>query len=243
MRPFLLIATRDDLAAAGELAAVLRSTGLPADQLVHLRLDQAPLPDDFDLDDYSGIFLGGSPYNSSDPIEKKSETQQRVEADLRRLLDEIVARDFPFFGLCYGVGALGGHQGGKVDNTYAEKVGPITVTLTDAAAADQLASAMPTSFEAFVGHKEALAVLPSNAVLLATGTVAPHQFFRIKNNIYATQFHPELDAPALMARIALYHGHGYFEPDEVAIINDRAYAADVSQAPWLLRRFTEVFAR
>lgn len=241
MRPFLLIATRDEPAAAGELAAVLRATGLAPDQLVHLRLDQAPLPDDFRLDDYSGVFLGGSPFNASDPIEQKSVTQLRVEADLDRLFDEVIARDFPFFGLCYGVGALGRHQGGVINNDYAEKVGPVTVTLTPEASEDQLAQVMPPSFEAFVGHKEAVAQLPANAVLLATGEVAPHQFFRIGRNVYATQFHPELNATELMARVALYHGHGYFEPHEVDQIHQQAHAADVSQAPWLLQRFVEVY--
>lgn len=243
MRPFLLIATRDDLAAAGELGAVLRSTGLAPDQLVHLRIDQTPLPDDFDLDDYSGILLGGSPFNSSDPDEHKSATQLRVEADLDRLFDQVIERDFPFFGLCYGVGALGRHQGGLINNQYAEKVGPVRVTLTPDAADDQLAKHMPPSFEAFVGHKEAVAVLPANAVLLATGEVAPHQLFRIGRNVYASQFHPELNASDLMARMALYHGHGYFEADEVEQIRQQAYAADVSQAPWLLQRFVEIYRR
>lgn len=243
MRPFLLLATRDDIVAATELQDVLRAGELAPDELVQLRLDQQPLPDDFDLDDYSGIILGGSPYNSSDPEDEKSETQRRVEADLNRLLDDVVARDYPFLGLCYGVGTLGRYCGGVVDRTYGEKVGPITITLTPEAASDQLASVMPQQFEAFVAHKEALTTLPEGAALLGTGEFSPHQFFRIGHNVYATQFHPELDAPSLMARIARYHGHGYFESDEVDAIGERAYAADVSRVPRLLSRFVELFRR
>lgn len=243
MRPFLLIATRDDLAAAGELEAVLRAGEMAPSQVVQLRIDQTPLPADFRLDDYSGIILGGGPFNSSDPVEVKSATQRRVEADLNRLLDVVTARDFPFLGMCYGVGTLGVHQGGVVDTTHAEQVGAVTITLTEQAADDQLARVLPPQFQAFVGHKEALSKLPPNAVLLGTGEVAPYQFFRIGQNVYATQFHPELDAPALMARIALYHGHGYFEADQIDQIEQAAYASDVSHVPRLLQRFVELFQR
>lgn len=59
----------------------------------------------------------------------------------------------------------------------------------------------------------------------------------------ATQFHPELDADALMGRIHRYHGHGYFNSSDIPEIEARARAADVSQVPLLLQRFVEVFRR
>ena len=60
MKPFLLIATRDhDQAAADEYQVTRRHTGLRSDQLEHLRLESTPMPP-IDLDDYSGILLGGS---------------------------------------------------------------------------------------------------------------------------------------------------------------------------------------
>ena len=46
---------------------------------------------EIDLDDWSGIFVGGGPFNASDPLEKKSPVQQRVEAEISALLDEVVA--------------------------------------------------------------------------------------------------------------------------------------------------------
>lgn len=243
MRPFLLIATRDDIVAWTEMTDVLRASQLAPEQLVQHRLDMHSLPDDLNLDDYSGIILGGSPYNTSDPEHEKSDTQLRAEADLNRLLDEVVERDFPFLGLCYGVGALGRHQGGLVDRTYGELASPITVTLTPEAADDQIASVLPPRFETFVAHKEALTELPPGAVLLGRGEFAPNQFFRVRNNIYATQFHPELDADAFWGRVQRYVGFGYFTEDQLPEIRERAYAADVSQVPKLLHRWIEVFAR
>ena len=122
MRPFLLLASRaEDQAADDEYAAFLRFAGLPPEQLHRIRLEAGPLPD-LDLDDYAGIFVGGGPFNSSDPPLEKSPVQRRVERELAALLDDVVARDFPFFGACYGVGTLGVHQGGVIDSTFAEPV-------------------------------------------------------------------------------------------------------------------------
>ena len=125
MRPFLLLSSRaEDQATAEEDGAFLRCTGLTEHELRPLRMEAAPLPD-LRLDDYAGIFVGGSPFNTSDPEPSKSAVQRRVEGELRALLDEVVARDFPFFGACYGVGTLGVHQGGVIDRTYAEPIGPV----------------------------------------------------------------------------------------------------------------------
>ena len=215
MRPFLLLSSRaEDEAADDEYAAFLRCTGLAPEQLHRHRMEAAPLPA-LDLDRYSGVLLGGGPFNSSDAPETKSAVQRRVEQELGALLDEIVDRDFPFFGACYGVGTLGVHQGGMVDRTFGEPISPVQITLTDAGAADPVLAGMPAEFTAFVGHKEACRVLPSSAVLLATSQTCPVQMFRVKSNVYATQFHPELDVPGVVTRIRVYQHAGYFPPAEM----------------------------
>ena len=131
---------------------------------------------------------------------------------------EVVVRDFPFFGACYGVGTLGVHQGGVVDRTYGEPIGPVRVSLTDAGAADPVLAGMAPEFEAFVGHKEAVRTLPRDAVLLATSASCPVQMFRVRRNLYATQFHPELDVAGLLVRVRVYQHAGYFPPDELAAL-------------------------
>ena len=60
--------------------------------------------------------------------------QHRVEAEFKTLLDEVVARDFPFLGACYGIGTLGVHQRATIDRTYGEPISVVAVTLTEAAA-------------------------------------------------------------------------------------------------------------
>jgi GMP synthase (glutamine-hydrolysing) len=240
MKPFLLLATREvDRAADSEYEAMLRFSGLEEAQLRRVRMEQRPLGP-LRLDDFSGVIVGGGPFNSSDP--EKSAVQLRVEAEISALLDEIVARDFPFLGACYGIGTLGLHQGALVDRTYAEPVGPARITLTEEGRADRLFNELPDSFEAFLGHKEAIRKLPAHAVNLAYSAACPVQAFRVGSNVYATQFHPELDVDGVDVRVDVYKHAGYFEPHEADAIKASARASSVVHPPLILRRFVELFS-
>src|SRR4029450_13896552 len=104
----------EDVAADDEYSAMLRCTGLNEGELQRIRMEQARV-ENVDLDRWSGIILGGGPFQASDHEEIKSATQRRVEAELAALLDDVVERDFPFLGACYGMGTLGRHQGAVVD--------------------------------------------------------------------------------------------------------------------------------
>jgi GMP synthase (glutamine-hydrolysing) len=235
--PFLLLSSRaEDLAADDEYEAFLRVTGLPAERLRRIRMEAAPLPA-IELDDYAGIFVGGGPFDSSDPPLAKSAVQHRVERELGLLLDEIVARDFPFFGACYGVGTLGVHQGGVIDRTYAEPISAVRVRLTEAGLADPVLAGMAEEFDAFVGHKEACSVLPPSAVLLASSAACPVQMFRVRTNLYATQFHPELDLPGLLTRVRIYQHAGYFPPAELDDLIDRLMPSVVTEPGRMLANF------
>jgi len=243
VKPFLLLATRaEDRAADGEYAAFLRFGGLTEDQLVRVRLERDPLGA-VDLDSYSGLITGGSPFTTSDPPEAKSAAQVRVERELGALLDEVIARDFPFLGACYGIGTLGVHQGAVVDRTYAEPVGSVEVTLTEAGRADPLLGVLPPTFSAFVGHKEAVTTLPAHAVRLAWSPTCPVQAFKIGANVYATQFHPELDVQGMHTRIEAYRDAGYFPPSTVESLKAEVAVSAVVHPPVLVRRFVQLYTR
>jgi GMP synthase (glutamine-hydrolysing) len=243
VKPFLLLAIRaDDAAADNEYESFLAFAGLPERDLRRVRLERGPL-DGVDLRDWSGILLGGGPFNSSDPEESKSPVQRRVEADLRGLLDRVIAADFPFLGACYGIGTLGGHQGAVVDRRYAEPIGPVPVTLTREGRRDPLLRGLPATFEAFVGHKEAISRLPRHAVLLARSPACPVQAFRIGSHVYATQFHPELDVQGLCTRIDVYKHAGYFDPSQADELKAQAQRSSVTHPPEILRRFARRYAR
>lgn len=243
MKPFLLLATRaEDGAAEEEYESYLHFGGLEPAQLHRVRMEAAPLPA-VELADYSGIIVGGSPFNSSDPEESKSALQLRVEKELSSLLDTVVAEDFPFLGACYGVGTLGRHQGAVVNRTYGEPIGAVPVTLTADGRRDPLLEGLPDTFDAFVGHKEAVFTLPPQAVNLAGSPTCPVQMFRVRRNLYATQFHPELDVAGLLTRISVYRNAGYFPPEEAETVMDSVRPAQVTAPPLILRNFTARYAR
>ncbi len=243
MRPFLLLSIRaEEAAAVDEHDGFRRATGLVDGDLYRVQLTERELGR-LELDDWSGILLGGGAFNASDPESAKSAVQRRIEAELRTLLDEVVAQDFPFLGACYGIGVLGTHQRGIVDRRYPEPVGPLSISLTDAGMADPLFAGVPREFAAYGGHKEALAGLPDQAVLLAESAACPVQAFRMGRNVYATQFHPELDLAGICTRIEVYRHAGYFEPDQAEVLQARAAEVEVTHPVTLLRNFVAAHAR
>ena len=243
MRPFLFLGTRaEDDVAQQEYDAVLSGTGLRPDELVRVRLEAGPLGE-IDLDDFSGIILGGGPFNMSDPDEAKSQVQHRVERELHDLAERVVATDTPFLGACYGIGVLGTRAGGVVDRTYGEPIGALPVRLTAEGLEDPLFGDLPEVFSAYLGHKEAVSRLPEGGVLLASTDTCPVHAFRLGRNVYATQFHPELDAVALCDRVDAYSAHGYYEPHEQQSLKDAAREAMVTEPVRLLARFVELYAR
>ncbi len=241
--PFLLLSVRgEDAAADDEYQAMMRFAGMDEDGMRRIRLTHRSLGP-IDLDDWSGIILGGGPYNVSDPAESKDSTQQRVESELSSLVRRIVDDDFPFLGCCYGVGMLGSVVGATVDRNYPEPVAAVTITLTQAGRDDPLFADLPDVFDAFGGHKEAASSLPSDVVSLASSPDCPIQAFRVGCNTYATQFHPELDLEGICTRIDVYKDYGYFAPESADSLKSAARQRNIEYPPTILRRFAERYTR
>ena len=238
-RPFALLASRDeDLAADDEYASFLRHGGLRPEELVRVRMEAGTFTP-LDLDRFAGVILGGSPFTASVPEDRKSAVQRRVEAELGPVLDEVLSRDLPFLGVCYGVGTLVARAGGTVDGTYAENTSAARVSLTEAGRQDPLLRHLPATFESYVGHKEACTALPPGAVVLATSEACPVQMLRIGANQYVTQFHPEMDRDALVTRIEVYRHAGYFPADAADAVIERVSHADVGASHAVVRAFVD----
>jgi GMP synthase (glutamine-hydrolysing) len=243
VKPFLFLGIRaQDPAADDEYAAVLRCSGLDEADLRRVRIERDEL-EPLDVADWSGIVLGGGPWNVSDPVESKAPEQRRAEVRLRVLALQVVEADFPFLGACYGIGTLGTLTGGVVDRQHAEPIGPMVIELSEEGRADQLFGVLPASFTALLGHKEAVSRLPDGGVLLASSATCPVQAFRIGRNVYATQFHPELDLAGIITRTEVYRHFGYFEPHQADEVVDRSRDAVITEPPKILARFVELFQR
>ena len=136
---------------------------------------------------------------------------------------------------------MGNYCGTKISNKYAEPVSSVTITLTDEGKKDPLLADLPFEFPVLVGHKEACDDVPENAILLASSKTCPVQMFRIKNNIYATQFHPEADVNEFILRINTYKDYGYFPPEEANKLIESLKGIETPDSKKILRRFIDKY--
>jgi len=240
MKPFLLLQSRpEDITSDDEHRAFCQLSGLEDSQLIRVRMDKGELPD-MNLDDYSGILMGGGPGNVDYTDDQKSAEQKTYDPWLYELLNTIIAQDKPFFGVCLGMGMLVKLCGGEVKSGISEPVESVEITLSEVGQQDKLLSGIPESFSAFVGHKEGVVLAPSGAVELARSNVCL-QMIRIGKNVYGTQFHPELDPGGLAIRVEAYRNLGYFHPDEADDVIASAWQADVQWPPQILQNFVKVY--
>lgn len=226
----------EDETCESELEAILNVGRIQREQVHRLRVERLGRFD-LDLGDYSAIIAGGSPFDVSCPDEKKSQVQKNVESFFSQLFDRVIPMDFPFLGVCSGNGLLGNYFGTTISGRYGEPIGRITVSLTEEGEKDELLAGLPRQFQALAGHKEACDRVPDDAVLLASSASCPVHMFRVRNNIYAVQFHPEADGDEFILRIHTYKNYGYFQPEQAEELISAVKDVETPVAGEILRRF------
>ena len=243
MKPFLILQLRPETDVSdNEYEAILSAGNLDQAETQRFRLDQDTLPDDLDPRDFAGVIVGGGPGCVSDPPDSKSAIESRMEDNVLSLMPAITTNDIPFMGCCYGIGILAHHLGATVSKAcYSEEAGPVDCRLTEEGRNDPLLRDFPENFMALVGHKEAVQDLPAGCVNLVTSKPCPFQMIRHKNNVYATQFHPEADGHVFEMRINVYRDHGYFDPGDADALIALCHRADVFVPRDILRRFVKRF--
>lgn len=239
MKPFLLLQHRYlDVASDNEFEAVMKYGELNPEQLVRIRMEQQSISD-LNPAEYSGIITGGGPANVSDSEEEKKPEQRRFESELTKLYHQVFEADLPYLGMCYGMGSVTRYLDGQVSKEkYSEPVGVVDIELAHGEN-DPLLEGVPTTFKALAGHKESCQVLPENASLLASSQTCPVQMIRCKQNIYATQFHPELDVEGIILRIRAYKNHGYFKPEEANDLIDSLNREEIIYPQKVLKNFVD----
>lgn len=226
-------------AAAAEYASFRRGLDRDAERLHQHDLVAEPLPGDV-FDRYAGFVVGGSPFNLTDPADRKSDTQHRIERDLERLAAEALAERTTALFTCYGIGIVTQLLGGTVDHDHGEEAAAVHVRATPAAAADPIAGGLPADFRALTAHKEGSGAAPADAVLLATNDGCPAQMYRAGTRLYATQFHPEPTPRDFTWRMAVYRDAGYFDPADYERLAATIEQADVHAPESILRRFSNL---
>ena len=241
-KPVLILQLRpEDETSDNEFEAFLKYGNLQGNQTVRIRIEQGGIPP-VALDDYAAIIVGGSPFDISTPEHKKSSIQRKIEKDFKKLFDDVVRLDFPFLGACSGNGLLGSYLGAGISGQFSEPVGGAKVSLTHEGKLDPLLRGFPDRIDVLLGHKEACDITPAGATLLIRGDACPVQMFRVGQNVYATQFHPEGDAEGFMVRIEAYKHHGYFAPETAQRLAEAVRKVQTPYAQEILRRFVARYA-
>jgi GMP synthase (glutamine-hydrolysing) len=236
-KPFLILQLRpEDDTSNNEFEAILKYGQLTPAETHRLRIENTGIPE-LSLTDYAAVIVGGSPFDISTPQDQKQPIQHRIESDFRRLFDEIVGNDIPFLGACSGCGLLGSYLGTPISKKYGEPVGGALVSVTAEGRNDSLLANFPQQIAVLCGHKEACDSVPPGATLLLSSDACPVQMFRVGENVYATQFHPEGDGAGFTVRIHAYKHHGYFPADEADALIQAVTREDTPHAREILRRF------
>ena len=241
MKPILLLQIRpEDAASNGEYEAILKFGELSTQDVHRVRTEQTGVPE-VDLSQYSALIIGGGPWNPGDPEEKKSDVQKRAEEKLIPLIQEVVATDFPCFGICYGLEIITKSLDTELTHDFQEKAGAIDLHMTEDAKQDALLAGLPETFRGFVGHKEAAARVPDGGTLLLSSKDCPPHMFRMGQNVYAMQFHPELDVEGMLIRIEVYKHLGYFPIDQAEQVKNEVRKENITVPMEILKRFVKKY--
>lgn len=234
----LYVCVRPELGAAdAEHASFRRALGVDVVDRLDLlteRLDPARLAR------YSGVVVGGSPFNVSDV--EKSAVQLRVEADLEHIARLAIDSQVAAFFTCFSIGVVTRMLGGHVTSDTPESASATVIETTAAGAADPVFGPSSPALTVFTAHKESAGALPEGAVLLATNDTCPVQAYRVGTHLYTAQFHPEPTPRDFADRMTFYRTTGYFDPDEFDAVQGQVLSASVTEGAALLRRFAQTFA-
>ena len=223
-------------AAAAEYESFRTGAHLEPDQLDRIDLVRERLPGDA-FDRWDGFFVGGSPFNVTDPESTKTDPQRALEADLERIARRAADGAASALFTCFGIGIVTRMLGGVVSRAHPEDTGPVTIALTPEGERDPLFGGLAGRFSAFTAHKEGAGETPPGAVLLATNESCPVQAYAVGDRLYAMQFHPEPTGQAFTERMAVYRDDGYFDARDYDAVAARVRAASVTEPARLLRAF------
>jgi len=154
---------------------------------------RSPIPDPTP---HAGIIVTGSVKS----VLRQEPWMETLAALMRRAEDLPV----PVLCVCFGCQMLAQARGGRVARSPAGwEIGAVEVTLTPAGRLDPLFEGLPSPLPILATHEDRVETLPPGGVLLAGNDSAPIQAFRLGENVWGVQFHPEATTGILRELIRL----------------------------------------
>ena len=139
---------------------------------------------DIDVHDFDGFIISGSRSSVNDP---KLWIEQ-----LFNLVKEIIQREVPLVGLCFGHQAIAKSLGGQVCKSKTGwNIGCVPVELT--ASGKSILNAKQHSY-LYAFHQDNVEVLPENARLIGSTEMCKNFIVEFKKGVIGFQGHPEFDA-------------------------------------------------
>jgi len=176
----------------------------------------------------SGVIISGSPAMVTD--------QADWMQGLANWIPHVLGHNIPLLGICFGHQLLAKAMGGHADyHPKGREIGTVSIKLTLEGKQDRLLSALPDDFLAHTTHAQTVIKLPPNALRLAENSFEIHHAFRLGDNAWGVQFHPEFSADIMSAYVSeqsaalLKEGHNV---DEL-----KAAICHTDAANRLLKRF------
>ena len=158
---------------------------------------------------------------------------------LEAWVPELIQRQIPLLGICYGHQLLARAMGGKVGfHPQGIEIGTREIQLTPAAREDLLFSHMPWTFWGQTTHSQTVLALPPGGICLAQNEVEPHHAFRVGPMAWGVQFHPEYTAPIMAAYVDEMKGVIRSENKNYGAI--KAGVGETPKAAGLLPRFAQL---
>ena len=188
-----------------------------------------------DVEDAHAVIIGGAGAYSvtEDELFHKPMTD---------LVHELIERNRPLIGVCWGHQFLVKVNGGTVvEDPEQAEIGTYPVDLTPDGETDPLFAECPSPFWAQLGHKDSAGSLGPGWRELAYSVRSRHQAIRLDDKpVYGTQFHTDLNEERLRERLLVYFDD-YVDDEEHydRILRSLRPSIDSDR---LLARFLELYA-
>jgi len=117
-------------------------------------------------------------------------------------IPQVLERNIPLLGICFGHQLLAEAMGGHADyHPKGREIGTVSIQLTPEGKQDRLLGALPDDFLAHTTHAQTVIKLPPDALRLAENSFEIHHAFRLGDSAWGIQFHPEFSADIMRAYI------------------------------------------
>lgn len=167
------------------------------------------------LDGYDGLVVLGGPMSAYD-----EERLPHLAVEMK-LIECAMQRNLPVLGICLGAQLVARTLGARVYANHIKEIGWYDVAPSDDAEADPLFEAFDAQEKLFQWHGDTFEI-PQGATHLAWSRQCNNQAFRYGANVYAFQFHLEVDEPMILRWLKVPENrreiaslHGGIDPDRI----------------------------